>query len=411
MGRPYRARGALSMRSELRVGILGAGIMGCSLALLLARRGVRVTLIDQAPASMSGASRWNEGKIHLGFLYAGDPSLATARKLLPGGLAFKRIVEELVGRSIEPAISRADDIFLAHRNSVASAEAMGTYFANVGELIRESGSGKNYLADLTDARIGRLSSAELSAATDSPDIVAGFAVPERSVQTHMLAEWFTEAIGAESTITTVMNHRITGVAESRSGWCVRSTPPVEATFDILVNALWEGRAAVDATAGVIDYEPWSYRYRLSLFARTARECDLPSVLVATGPFGDIKNYNGRDLYLSWYPAGLLMECTDMSGRGAPAIDAVSERTIVERTLSGLAPYIPNLRRALEGAQFRIGGGWVVAPGGGSLADAASPLHRRDRFGVRRSGSYISVDTGKYSTAPWLAQRIAEEVLG
>ena len=196
MGRPYRARGALSMRSELRVGILGAGIMGCSLALLLARRGVRVTLIDQASAPMSGASRWNEGKIHLGFLYAGDPSLATARKLLPGGLAFRRIVEELVGRSIEPAISRADDIFLAHRNSVASAEAMGTYFANVGELIRESGSGKNYLADLTDARIGRLSSAELSASTDSPDIVAGFAVPERSVQTHMLAEWFTAAIAA-----------------------------------------------------------------------------------------------------------------------------------------------------------------------------------------------------------------------
>jgi len=309
---------------------------------------------------------------------------------------------------IEPAISRADDIFLAHHDSVASADA---YFANVGELIRESGGGKSYLADLTDARIGRLSSAEPSAVTDSPDIVAGFAVPERSVQTHMLAEWFAEAIAAEPRITPLMNHRITGVAESRGGWRLHSAPPVEASFDILVNALWEGRAAVDATAGVVDHETWSYRYRLSLFARAARACDLPSALVATGPFGDIKNYNGRDLYLSWYPAGLLMECTDMSGRGAPAIDAALERAIVERTLSGLMPYIPNLRLALEGAQFRVGGGWIVAPGSGSLADAASLLHRRDRFGVRRSGSYISVDTGKYSTAPWLAQRIADEVLG
>ena len=183
-----------------------------------------------------------------------------------------------------------------------------------------------------------------------------------------------------------MNHRITGVAESRSGWRVLSTPPAKATFDILVNALWEGRAAVDATAGVIDYEPWSYRYRLSLFATAARECDLPSTLVATGPFGDIKNYNGLDLYLSWYPAGLLIECTDMAGRGAPAIDAMSEKAVVERTLSGLAPYIPNLRLALEGAKLKVGGGWIVAPGGGSLADAASRLHRRDRFGVRRSGS-------------------------
>jgi len=50
------------MRGERRVGILGAGIMGCSLALLLARRGARVTLIDQASAPLSGASRWNEDR-------------------------------------------------------------------------------------------------------------------------------------------------------------------------------------------------------------------------------------------------------------------------------------------------------------------------------------------------------------
>ena len=147
------------MQRELRVGILGAGIMGCSLALLLARRGVRVTLIDQAPAPFSGASRWNEGKIHLGFLYAGDPSLATARKLLPGGLAFRRIVEELVGRSIEPAISRADDISLAHRDSSPPPRRWAPYFAQVDDLIRESGGGDaispiSRMRALADARRG-----------------------------------------------------------------------------------------------------------------------------------------------------------------------------------------------------------------------------------------------------------------
>ena len=80
-------------------------------------------------------------------------------------------------------------------------------------------------------------------------------------------------------------------------------------------------------------------------------------------------------------------------------------------LLGLAPYFPRLRGVLDDAQIVVGGGWVVAPGRGTLGDATSDLHRRDRFGVRRSGSYISVDTGKYSTAPWLAQRIAEEVMG
>jgi hypothetical protein len=52
---------------------------------------------------------------------------------------------------------------------------------------------------------------------------------------------------------------------------------------------------------------------------------------------------------------------------------------------------------------------VFARGTGSLDDPATSLHRRDRLGIRRDGKYITVDTGKYSTAPWLAARLAEEV--
>jgi hypothetical protein len=55
------------------------------------------------------------------------------------------------------------------------------------------------------------------------------------------------------------------------------------------------------------------------------------------------------------------------------------------------------------------GGWVFAAGRGALSDPASTLHRRKDFGVFRRGNYISVDTGKYSTAPWLAQRLADHI--
>ena len=137
----------MRLRREPRIAVLGTGITGCSLALLLARRGARVTLIDQAAEPFSRASRWNEGKIHLGFLYAGDPTLATARKLIPGGLAFRRTVEELVGRSIEPALSQSDDIYLTHRDSIVDASAMGTYLAKVTELVREQAAPSERLAD------------------------------------------------------------------------------------------------------------------------------------------------------------------------------------------------------------------------------------------------------------------------
>jgi hypothetical protein len=43
------------------------------------------------------ASRWNEGKIHLGYLYANDASLDTARRMIPGGLAFADLMQELLG--------------------------------------------------------------------------------------------------------------------------------------------------------------------------------------------------------------------------------------------------------------------------------------------------------------------------
>ena len=59
---------------------------------------------------------------------------------------------------------------------------------------------------------------------------------------------------------------------------------------------------------------------------------------------------------------------------------------------------------------RIAGGWVYAEGRGPLDDARSTLHRRDRIGIKREGQYVSVDTGKYSIAPWLARTIADDLL-
>ena len=116
--------------------VLGAGIMGSSVAIFLARRGARVTLFDAEREPFSGASRWSEGKIHLGYLYAGDRSMDTARGLLPGGLAFKALTEELIGCSLEPATTVDDDVFLVHRDSVVGADETRRYFEEVTRLAR-----------------------------------------------------------------------------------------------------------------------------------------------------------------------------------------------------------------------------------------------------------------------------------
>ena len=51
-----------------------------------------------------------------------------------------------------------------------------------------------------------------------------------------------------------------------------------------------------------------------------------------------------------------------------------------------------------------------AAGQGALSDPNSSLHRRSDYGIARLGSYYSIDTGKYSTAPWLARQVADSIM-
>jgi hypothetical protein len=396
------------------VAVLGAGIMGTATALCLARRRVRVTLFDAAPRACDGASRWNEGKIHLGYLYAGDPSLETARRLLDGGLAFKGLVERLIGRSIEHATSPGDDVYLVHRRSIVDPDTTVAYYDAVSALVRENPAAADYLAPAHDARAVRLSPAALEAICDPAQIAAGYRVPERSVSTRWIADRLVEAVTAEPCIETRFGTRVCGLQRRGSSMeaplDVVTGAGTDGPFDAVVNALWEGRLAVDATMGVPPPVTWSHRFRRALFVRTTRPVDVPNIVIATGPYGDVKNYTGRDVYVSWYPTGLAAEGNAIAPPAVTPLDPADEAGLADgvfASLGAILPGVASLRSAIESMQ--IAGGWVYAAGRGALDDPRSTLHRRDRAGLLRQGSYLSVDTGKYSIAPWLAERIASEL--
>jgi hypothetical protein len=385
-----------------RIAIVGAGIMGCCTALLLARAGQAVTLFDKAPRPMGGASRWNEGKIHLGYLYSGDPSGATAAKLVDGGLAFRRLIERLLGQSIEPAISLHDDTYLVHPDSVVSAAQMEQYFAALDDRLATLDT-SSYLARIS--RATRLSPDTIRK-FGSAAIETGFRVPERSVNTLWIADRLVRAVEQDARISFVPNFAVTDIdaMNGETTWKIGSA----GSFDFVVNCAWEGLLAIDKIVGLEPEATWSHRYRVSLFAHTKHPVDVPSVVLATGPFGDVKNYDRRNFYLSWYPAGLLVEGRDLC---PPKIDIPADPGhIVESVKSALLDHLPAMRAVFDAAdRMVVAGGWVFARGQGSLSDPASSLHRRDRFGVRSSGTYFSVDTGKYSTAPLLAQELAQRI--
>lgn len=387
-----------------RVAVLGAGIMGASTALLLAEAGCDVVLFDAAPLPMSGASRWNEGKIHLGFLYAGDPSLATARHVIPGGLAFAPLLSRLIGQDLSEAGGQPEDVYLVHHASVAAPDAMAAYHDAVSGLVDDAGA--------PGLRSRRLSGAELSALSGSDAVAAGFAVPERSVDTNWVADRLEAALAASPRVELRCGVRVLAArpdGPEDGPWRIATDPPeAGGRFDWVVNALWHGRPAVDATAGLPEPAPFTQRHRVSLFVH-APGAEERGGLVAVGPFGDMKSYGGGRFYLSWYPAGLLVETVSAEVADPPAPDAAA---VIAATRAGLSPLLPGAARVLDAAEeVVVAGGWVFAVGRGSLADPASALHRRDAFGVQRRGRYLSVDTGKYSTAPWLAARIADAIAG
>jgi hypothetical protein len=400
-------------RKSMRVAVLGAGIMGSSLALFLARKGVEVCLLDRETVAFAGASRWNEGKIHLGYLYGADAALSTMGRVLTGGLLFGPLVSKLLGVSLKEVTTLEGDLYLIHRDSVVDADTLEQRFALISAAVREHPLACRHLVDASKAQSVRLSRTELDHIAGSDAVKAGFRTPEHSVDTRWLADRFLDALDTEALI------------ERRFGICVTSVTPADGSVDswrvsgdnfsevfpVVVNALWHGRLAVDVTAGLPPVPGWSHRLRRSLFLRTVRPLFHPSATIAVGPFGDVKNYDGHRFYLSWYPAGLAAETDEVIPPEVRLLTGDAERAFVAQVARALSTLLPWTREIIDNAEsIQVGGGHVFAQAQGSLSDPGADIHRRDRFGVRRLGSYFSVDTGKYSTAPWLAQQIADEIV-
>jgi len=83
------------------------------------------------------------------------------------------------------------------------------------------------------------------------------------------------------------------------------------------------------------------------------------------------------------------------------------RSAIFEHLGEILPGVREIEKLAVNPQ--VEGGWVFALGRGALSDRDATLHRRNRIGVTRRGSYVSVNTGKYSIAPWLARKIAADI--
>jgi 2-polyprenyl-6-methoxyphenol hydroxylase-like FAD-dependent oxidoreductase len=84
--------------SRPSIAVLGAGLQGCCVSLALAARGYRVLLLERRAAPLQATALRNEGKIHLGFVYALDASGVTCKRMLEGALSFAPLIDRWCGR-------------------------------------------------------------------------------------------------------------------------------------------------------------------------------------------------------------------------------------------------------------------------------------------------------------------------
>ncbi|WGW03329.1 FAD-dependent oxidoreductase [Tropicibacter oceani] len=393
--------------------ILGAGLAGCCAALDLAQAGQSVTLIDRTPRPMMGASRHNEGKLHLGYVYAADPQLETHRLLAAGSLRFQDTVARLTRTPLAMQITSGCFNYIVPQDSARPVAALWDYVQTVDRtnaaLAAEFGQ-----APLPPSRIA--DSGAISAFY-APGIQAVFTTPEIAVDPGRIADIVSAAVYADPLITFCGNSTVLGAGQTGSGGyaidLAQGDDRVTIGADRVINALWEDRVRLDAMVGQDTPFVWSQRWKATVVIDVPPGAlDLPSTTGFVGPYGDFVLYGDRRVYASWYPALRLSMSTTASPEEVRAQVAQSDpETLRRQALQGLATLMPGVAALQDqAARSRIGGGFIMAVGNTDIDDRASGLHERHQIGVEGSGRWLSISTGKFCTAPMFGVQAARMMI-
>ena len=112
------------MSEVVNVAVIGCGIFGAEIALAARKCGVSVFVYEASPDILSGASKNNQNRLHLGFHYPRD--LETGRQSIRGFDAFKTKYAECIEAGFRNAY------FVAEHGSQTSMEAYLAFCDRLG---------------------------------------------------------------------------------------------------------------------------------------------------------------------------------------------------------------------------------------------------------------------------------------
>lgn len=393
--------------------VLGAGLSGVCTALGLARKGRRVTLVDQEPGCLRRASLRNEGKIHLGLVYANDPSGRTPGVMLEAALRFDRAVERAVGQPVDwQSLRSRSFVYAVLDGSLRTPEQLAESYAVVqGRYDDLARDGLTYLGTRPQALWQPVPERGEVKWLSSDKAFGAFVTAELALDTSRFCDLLRCAVEGSS-VECCYGYRVEAVHRTENGYRLegRSTDgePWSLHAGVVVNCLWEDRLRLDAQLGIVPERPWVHRLKYRLVGTLPDSlADLPSFTFVLGPFGDVVTWPTGRVYLSWYPTcmrGWSSELQPPHAWGPPCsgrVGADVARSLTADALGALDELLPGLGATRVDT---VDAGVITASGSSDVDDPASELHERHAVGVEAHDGWISVNTGKLTTAPLFAEQ-------
>lgn len=387
------APGASPTRTE--VAVLGAGILGCLTALQCARAGLSVTLIEREPAIWSRASLHNEGKVHLGLVYALGGS-DTRRTMLGDALRFAPEIERALDATVDWTSLQTEGFrYIVMPDSLLDIADLADRYREIDAMHREAGRPR-YLGESLDRLV------DLAVSVDELSGLPCFSTAERAVDPVALRTLVHDRLavepGVEQLLTTSATRITPGsvgavveLESAQSRWALHAR--------VVIDCRWEHQGA-----GVPGRTPVHRNVRVKAAVKLHAAQPVPTATLVAGPFGDLVQH--RDYaYISWYPDARLHH--EFSAAPSSAADAALARVdsapVIESQLRSLRRFgwLQGDVQVIEGV-----GGYILGEGAIDISSLDSSLHDRLAAGLDRYGDVLVPRSWKFSSAPTAAAHAA-----
>ena len=376
-----------------------------------------MTVFEREDALFSRASVANEGKVHLGYVYAADRSFRTAARLIEDALVFRPVLERWMTSAAFDACVYAPFRYVVPPDSALPVAEIKRHFARVEAHVdaRSRAPERRYLGP------GAADAADSGGTGDDPR-GTGIATRERGVWPPGIARAVCNSVASHPRIEVATKTPVRRVDVCGEDLRVVFDDPARAAegpFSIVINAAWADRRNIDRASGFADREVWFTRFKFGVVLNNASRRltgAMPANATAlSGRYGDSVYFPQDDsLYCCWYPVGMTFSTTgDHAAAARP--DLPDTERAARDTWSGFATVDPDYRRLCALAapiDVDILGDYILAKGASDIDDPASRLHQRQDHGPKRlAPGYWSVETGKYTSAPRCAMQCIDAILG